>query len=130
MDPKSFQSSKSNTLINFCQMSCRIDPALEETLCDIDEFIQSELGFASPIVTEPAAELHELSSPLQTRESSNGPPLSNTLGEHRFRKCIARGTGHLVQNAGYSELKLLTQPCLLLSVKQLLFSHSLGRKLS
>ena len=90
MDPKSFQSSKSNKLINFCQMSCRIDPSLEETLCDIDEFIQSELGFASPITTEPlpAAELHELSSFPQTQESSNGSQLSNTLGEYRFLKSV------------------------------------------
>jgi len=60
----------------------RIDPTLEETLCDIDEFIQSELGFASPVTTEPlpAAELHELSSFPQTQESSNGSQLSNTLG--------------------------------------------------
>ena len=86
-------------------MSCRIDPFLEETLCDIDEFIQSELGFAeSPIATEPlpVAELHELHSPLQTRESSNGPLLSDTLGEHRFLKCIARGIGHFAQNTGHS----------------------------
>lgn len=103
MDPKTFQSSKRNTLINFCQLSCRIDPTLEETLCDIDEFIQSELGFASPIATEPlpAAELHELHSPLQTRESSNGPLLSNSLGEHRFLKCITRGIGHLTQNTAH-----------------------------
>jgi len=96
MDPKTFQSSKSNTLINFCQLSCRIDPTLEETLCDIDEFIQSELGFDSPIAKEPlpAAELHELHCPLQTRESLNGPLLSNTLGEHRFLKCIAQIIGH------------------------------------
>lgn len=68
--------------MNFCQRSCLVDTVLEETLSDIDEFIQSELGFAPLIVTEPltAAELHELSSLLQTRESSNGSLLRSTSG--------------------------------------------------
>lgn len=87
MDPKSYQRSLKNSApINFCQMNCTIDTVLEETLSDIDEFIQSELGFAPLIVTEPltAAEVHDLSSLLQPRESSNESFLDNTPGEHKF----------------------------------------------
>lgn len=95
--PKSFQSSKNNVQVNFCKMSCTIENVLEETLSDIDEFIQSELGFAPLIVTEPltAAELHDLSSLLQTRESSNELLLRSTPGEHKFYKYT-----HVVQSAG------------------------------
>lgn len=89
-------------------MSCTIDNVLEETLSDIDEFIQSELGFAPLIVTEPltAAELHDLSSLLQTRESSNGPLLRCTPGEYKFYKytCSAER---------WQKLRLLTQHCLM-----------------
>lgn len=88
MNPKFRQSFKNNTQIKFCQMSCTIDTVLEETLSDIDEFIQSELGFAPLIVTEPltAAEVHDLSSLLQTRESSNGLLLRNTPGEYKIHR--------------------------------------------
>ena len=87
MDPKSFQGSLNNNLqANFSHMNCTIDTVLEETLSDIDEFIQSELGFAPLIPTEPltAAELHDLSSLLQNRQSSDESVLGNTPGENKF----------------------------------------------
>ena len=87
MDPKSFQHYlNNNSPANFCHMDCTIDTVLEETLSDIDEFIQSELGFAPLIATEPltAAELHDLSSLLQNRESSDESLLGNTPGENKF----------------------------------------------
>jgi len=87
MDPKSFQDSQNNnSRANFCRVNCTIDTVLEETLSDIDEFIQSELGFAPLIATEPltAAELHDLSSLLQNRQSSEESVLGNTLGENKF----------------------------------------------
>ncbi|KAL9987265.1 hypothetical protein ACROYT_G001543 [Oculina patagonica] len=82
MDPNHFKVQRTTYKLLFAKMSCTIDNVLEETLSDIDEFIQSELGFAPLIVTEPltAAELHDLSSLLQTRESSNGPLLRCTPG--------------------------------------------------
>ncbi|XP_078376322.1 uncharacterized protein LOC144659700 [Oculina patagonica] len=53
-------------------MSDRRIDALEETVSDIDKFIQSELGFDPLSVTEPftAAEIHSLSSILETRGTS------------------------------------------------------------
>ena len=71
-------------------MSSKIDNYLEETLSDIDEFIQAELGFAPLSSTEPftAVELHDLSSLLQTQETLNGPVVGHTLGEHNFQKYI------------------------------------------
>lgn len=63
-------------------MDCKVDTTLEERLRDIDEFIQSELGFV-PLnnISEPstAAELHNLNSLFQNREMTNG-----LLGEHKF----------------------------------------------
>lgn len=61
-----------------------IDTFLEETLSDIDRFIQSELGFDPLSVTEPftAADIHRLSSILETRGRSNGSLSPNVLGEH------------------------------------------------
>lgn len=87
MDPKSFQGSlNNNSEANFSRMNSTIDTVLEETLSDIDEFIQSELGFAPLIATEPltAAELHDLSSLLQNRHSSEESVLGNTPGENKF----------------------------------------------
>jgi len=87
MDPKSFQDNLSNNSpATVSHVNCTIDTVLEETLSDIDEFIQSELGFAPLIDTEPltVAELHDLSSLLQNRESSEESLLGNTLGEIKF----------------------------------------------
>lgn len=90
MDAKSFQSRKNIARFNFCQMSCKIDTVLEETLNDIDEFIQAELGFAPLSATEhgrTSTELQNLSSSvLQTRETSNGSVVGHTPGEHNFQK--------------------------------------------
>lgn len=83
MDPKSFQGLLNNNLqANVSHMNCTIDTVLEETLSDIDEFIQSELGFAPLVATEPltTAELHDLSSLLQNRQSSDESVLGNTPG--------------------------------------------------
>ena len=60
---------------------------LEERLNDIDEFIQSELGFA-PLalgVTEPftADEVHSLSSVI---EAPGGSLFSNVEGEENLKK--------------------------------------------
>ena len=68
-------------------MSSKIDNYLEETLSDIDDFIQAELGFAPLSSTEPfsAAELHDLSSLLRTRETFNGSFVDHTRGEHKFQ---------------------------------------------
>ena len=86
MDPKPFQDSLNNSQANFSHMNCTIDTVLDETLSDIDEFIQSELGFAPLIAAEPltAAELHDLSSLLQNRQSSDRSFLGNTQGENKF----------------------------------------------
>ena len=72
------------------KMSCKTDTYLEETLKDIDEFIQAELGFAPLSSIEPstAVELHDLSSFLQTRETFNGSVVGHTLGEHNVQKYI------------------------------------------
>ena len=88
MDPKSFQGLLNNNLqANVSHMNCTIDTVLEETLSDIDEFIQSELGFAPLVATEPltTAELHDLSSLLQNRQSSDESVLGNTPGENKFQ---------------------------------------------
>ena len=87
MDPKSLQDNlNNNSPATVSHMNCTIDTVLEETLSDIDEFIQSELGFAPLIDTEPltVAELQDLSSLLQNRESSEESLLGNTLGEVKF----------------------------------------------
>ncbi|KAL9987266.1 hypothetical protein ACROYT_G001545 [Oculina patagonica] len=58
-----------------------IDTVLEETVGDIDNFIQSELGFDPLSVTEPftAAEIHSLSSILETRGASTESPFPYAL---------------------------------------------------
>lgn len=59
---------------------------LEEKLSDIDTFIQSELGFPPLSITAPltTAEIHSLSSMLETRGTPNESLLSNVLGERSF----------------------------------------------
>ena len=62
-----------------------IDDFLEERLNDIDELIQSELGFAPlNISTEPfaAPEIHNLSILLETEGDSVGLLSDNVLGEY------------------------------------------------
>ena len=67
-------------------MSCsQIDPELDEILNDIDEFIQSKLGFESlnagnPIT--PAAD--ESGCTLPTREFLNGSPSFNNPGQDKL----------------------------------------------
>lgn len=64
------------------QMSGReIDAFLEERLHDIDELIQSELGFASLNITKPftAPEIHNLGSLLET---------GRTVDRFSFGQCI------------------------------------------
>ncbi len=70
-------------------MSDRRIDALEETVSDIDKFIQSELGFDPLSVTEPftAAEIHSLSSILETRGTSTESFFPYALGKHTL-KCI------------------------------------------
>lgn len=96
------QCSVRRTHVNICpRMSCpRLDALLqlEEKLNDIDEFIQSELGFEPLAALGPltAAEVNGLSSFLQTQELVNGRPntpsknikpvisLQRCLGQNRF----------------------------------------------
>jgi len=54
----------------------RVDAFLEEKLYDIDEFIQSELGFEPLAALAPLtdAEANSLSSFMQTQELVNGRP--------------------------------------------------------
>lgn len=66
-----------------------IDSFFEERLDDIDEFIQSELGFAPLNITEPftASEIHNLSSMLETKETSIGLLSNNIPGE--YTSCVS-----------------------------------------
>ena len=66
-----------------------IDTFFEERLDDIDEFIQSELGFAPLNNTEPftSSEVHNLSSMLETKETSIGLLSNNILGE--YTSCVS-----------------------------------------
>ena len=69
----------------FVQMNGRgIDAFLEERLNDIDELIQSELGFAPLNITEPfaAPEIHNVSFLLETEGDSVGFLSNNILGEY------------------------------------------------
>lgn len=82
-----------------------IDAFLEERLNDIDELIQSELGFAPLNVTEPfnAPEIRNLSFLLETEGTSVGLLSNNTLGEYTsvsYLLQILWSIPFLVQNAG------------------------------
>lgn len=73
-----------NTLNNFCicpQMTMDYD--LEEKLHDIDEFIESELGFPplSARGTLSPAEINDLSFFLQSSDFSNGYHPGNNPGK-------------------------------------------------
>ena len=61
-----------------------INAFLEERLNDIDELIQSELGFAPLNITEPsgAPEIRNLSFLLETEGTSFGLLSNNILGEY------------------------------------------------
>ena len=48
--------------IQFCQMDRKIDTTLEERLSDIDEFIQSELGFPTVSHNSESVTVEELYS--------------------------------------------------------------------
>ena len=69
-------------------MSCsQIDPELDERLNDIDELIQSRLGFGcfnpGSLLT-PAADAHESGCVLPTREFFNGFSSFNNSGQDKF----------------------------------------------
>jgi len=68
---------------------CEIDAFLEERLNDIDELIQSELGFAPLNITVPltAPEIHNLSFLLETEGTSIGLLTDNILGEYTSCVC-------------------------------------------
>ncbi|KAL9987267.1 hypothetical protein ACROYT_G001546 [Oculina patagonica] len=77
-------------------MSDRRIDALEETVSDIDKFIQSELGFDPLSVTEPftAAEIHSLSSILETRGTSTESFFPYALGNETTSFMPSRETSN------------------------------------
>ena len=83
-----------------------IDAFLEERLNDIDELIQSELGFAPINITQPfiTPEIHNLSCLLETEGTSIGLLSHNILGEYTscvwYLLLILRSIPFLVQNEG------------------------------
>lgn len=69
-------------------MSCsQIDPELDERLNDVDELIQSTLGFGclnpGSLLT-PAADTHESCCVLPTREFCNGSSSFNNPGQDKL----------------------------------------------
>ena len=83
-------------------MSSReIDAFLEERLDDINELIQSELGFPSLNITEPftAPEIHNLSFLLETEGTSIGL-LSDNILPGEYTTCVLYLLLILWSNAG------------------------------
>ena len=66
----------------------QIDRELDERLNDIDELIQSKLGFeclnAENLVLTPAADAHQSGCVLRTREFFNGSSSFNNPGQDKL----------------------------------------------